>query len=575
LFAFLAVAGTVTATSVATDPLHDVIIRNGRVYDGSGRLPYRGELSMDGDRITAVGKHVGGRARTEVDAQGKAIAPGFINMLSHSEESLLLDGRALSDLTQGVTLEVMGEDSMGPLTPQMKTLMRERESDTHFDFDWTTLGEFFERLQKRGISPNVAAFVGAGTIRSNVIGESDVQATPQQLAAMKELVHRSMEEGALGVTTALIYSPNVYATTGELEALAGESARCGGMYAAHIRSEGDRLHEAIQETIDIAKASGAPAEIYHLKEAGKANWIQLDWVVKTIEQARADGIRISADMYAYTAGQTGLDAAMPPWVREGGIEAWVKRLRKPDIRAKVIAEMRTPNTDWEYLYLRAGAGGVRLIGFKNPALRPLIGKTLSEVAAARRVSPEDAAVDLVIEDGSEVRVAYFLMSEDNVRRQIALPWVSFGSDSDAPAPEGVFLESSDHPRAYGNFARLLGKYVRDEKLITLQEAIRKLTSLPADNLSLKHRGRLATGYFADVVIFDPATIQDRSTYDNPHQLSSGVRDVWVNGIRALKDGVATRAASGRFVRGRAWNGAPRGGCRESSKQWKWQGEAPL
>ncbi|MBS0417769.1 MAG: prolyl oligopeptidase family serine peptidase [Proteobacteria bacterium] len=571
LRAFEATAQFLTRT-LGTERLHDTIIRNGLIYDGSGRPPYLGEVAIDGDRIAAVGKHVKGHARLEVDARGKAVAPGFINMLSHSEVSLLADGRALSDLMQGVTLEVMGEDSMGPLTPAMKKLLREQQSTIHFDVDWTTFGEFFENLQKRGIAPNVAAFVGMGTVRANLLGEADVQPTPQQLTAMKELVRQAMEEGALGATTALIYSPDVYAKTPELKALAGESARCGGMYIAHIRSEGDRLLEAVAETIDIARASGAPAEIYHLKAAGKSNWKQLDGAIRMVEQARARGVRITADMYTYTAGATGLDAAMPPWVREGGIEAWVARLRDPVIRAKVIAEMRNPNPQWENLYFHAGPSGTRLLGFKNPALRPLIGKTLAEVAATRGVSPEDAAIDLVIEDGSEVSVAYFLMSEDNVRRQIALPWVSFGSDSDAPAPQGAFLEASDHPRAYGNFARLLARYVRDEKVITLQEAVRKLTALPAANLSLQNRGRLEAGYFADVVIFDPATIQDHSTYEQPHQLASGMQDVWVNGVRALQDGTATHAASGRFVRGRAWSGTPGGGCRASSKDWQWENE---
>jgi N-acyl-D-amino-acid deacylase len=343
------------------------------------------------------------------------------------------------------------------------------------------------------------------------------------------------------------------------------------MYIAHIRSEGDRLLEAVQETIDIAQASGAPAEIYHLKEAGKGNWNKIDALAKTIEASRARGVRITADMYTYTAGATGLDAAMPPWVRDGGLEAWIARLRDPAIRARVIAEMRKPDPTWENLYLHAGAGGTLLLEFKNPALRPLIGKTLAEVAAARKVSPEDAAIDLVIEDGSEVGVAYFLMSEDNVKRQIAFPWVSFGSDAAAIAPEGVFLEASEHPRSYGNFARLLAKYVGEEKVITLQEAIRKLSALPAANLSLQRRGRLKAGYFADVVVFDPATIQDHATYEKPHQLATGVDYVWVNGILALKHGTATGASSGRFVHGRAWSGLPSGGCRASSKQWQWEG----
>ncbi len=426
---------------------HDIVLRNGLIVDGSGQPPYSGEIAVDGDHISYVGPHVEGPGRTEVDVHGKAIAPGFVNMLAHPEESLLVDGRALSDLKQGVTLEVMGEDSMGPLTPHMKELMRQRQSDIHYDVDWTTLGEYLEKLQKRGIAPNVASFVGAGTVRANFLGEADVQPTPQQLNGMKALVHRAMEEGALGVTTALIYSPNDYAKTSELIELASESARCGGIYSAHIRSEGDRLIEAVKETIEIAQASGAPAEIYHLKVAGQSNWNKIDPLIRTIEAARASGTRISANMYTYTAGATGLDAAMPPWVQDGGLEAWIARLRDPAVRAKVIAEMRNPNPTWENLYLRAGAAGTLFLAFKNPSLRPLIGKTLADVAAARKVSPEDAAIDLVIENGARVDVAYFLMSEANVKRQIALPWVSFGSDADAPAPEGVFLKVSDHPRA--------------------------------------------------------------------------------------------------------------------------------
>ncbi len=570
----LTTISTFASVAFADGAQHDTILRNGLIYDGSGRPPYSGEVAIDGDHLSYVGPHAQGHARAEIDVHGKAIAPGFINMLAHPEESILVDGRALSDLKQGVTLEVMGEDSMGPLTPHMKELVKQRQSDIHYDVDWTTLGQYLEKLQKRGIAPNVASFVGAGIVRANFLGEADLQPTPQQLDGMKALVRQAMEEGALGVTTALIYSPNDYAKTPELIALASESARCGGIYIAHIRSEGDRLIEAVKETIDIAQASGAPAEIYHLKVAGKSNWNKIDPLIETIETARASGTRITADMYNYTAGATGLDAAMPPWVQDGGLEAWIARLRDPATRAKVIAEMRNPNPTWENLLLRAGASGTLLLAFKNPSLRPLIGKTLADVAAARKVSPEDAAVDLVIENGARVEVAYFLMSEDNVKRQIALPWVSFGSDAGAPAPEGVFLKSSDHPRAYGNFARLLAKYVREEKVITLQEAIRKLTALPASNLSLQHRGRLASGYFADVVVFDPATIQDHSTYENPHQLATGVADVWVNGIRALKDGMATGAASGRFVRGRAWSGVPGGGCRASSRDWHWENQRP-
>ncbi len=548
---------------------HDTIIRHALIVDGSGARPFLGDVAIDGDRISYVGRHAPGSGSVEIDAQRKAAAPGFINMLAHSEESLLVDGRALSDLTQGVTLEVMGEDSAGPLSPRMKELGLQRQSDIHYAIDWTTLGEFLEKLQRRGIAPNVAAFVGAGTVRSYVLGEGDVQPTPAQLRSMQTLVREAMEEGALGVTTALIYSPNEYAKTPELMALAGESARCGGIYIAHIRSEGDRILDAVQETIAIARTSGAPAEIYHLKLAGQANWPKLGKVVRMIDAARAAGIRITADMYTYTAAATGLDAAMPPWVQDGGLEAWIARLRDPAIRARVIADMRDPNPPWENLYLRAGAEGTLLLGFKNPVLRPLIGKTLADVARERGVSAEDAAIDLVIESGDRVDVAYFLMSEANLRRQVALPWVSFGSDAAAPAPEGVFLNSNPHPRAYGNFARLLAKYVREDHALGLPEAIRKLTSLPAATLSLPDRGRLQTGFFADVVLFDPATVQDRASFEKPHQLSTGVEDVWVNGIMALKAGVATGNPSGRFVRGRAWSGAPGGGCRDNSRDWTW------
>jgi N-acyl-D-amino-acid deacylase len=555
------------ATSWADTARHDAIIRDGLLYDGSGTPPYTGDVAIDGDRITYVGRHAPGKARTEISAQGKAVAPGFINMLAHPEESLLVDGRALSDLRQGVTLEVMGEDSMGPLTPSMKAEMVQQQGDIHFDVDWTTLGEYLEKLERKGVAPNVASFVGAGTVRINVLGEDDIQPSPEQLLKMRALVHQAMEEGALGVTTALIYNPNTYAKTPELIALAQESAGCGGMYIAHMRSEGDRLVEAVQETIDIAKGSGAPAEIYHLKAAGRVNWGKLDAVISQVEAARAAGIRITADMYTYTAGATGLDVSMPPWVQEGGLAKWIERLKDPAVRTRVAAEMRAPSPTWENLLQRAGPKGALLLEFKNPKLKPLAGRTLDDVAKMRGVSPEEAAMQLVVEDGSRVGVAYFLMSEDNVRRQVALPWVSFGSDADAPAPEGVFLQSSEHPRAYGNFARVLAKYVRDEKVVKLEEAIRKLSAFPAQNLSLKDRGMLRAGYFADVVVFDPLTVQDHATYDHPHQLATGVDDVWVNGVQALRHGEATGAASGRVVRGRAWTGLHDGGCRAGS--WTW------
>ena len=564
-----ALAAALSGSVGAAEPAYDTVIRNGLIVDGSGQKPYTGDVAIRGDRIVFVGPHAAGSGRTEVDARGKAVAPGFVNMLAHPEESLLVDGRALSDLTQGVTLEVMGEMSMGPLNEAMKADMVRQQVDVKYDVNWTTLGEYLSGLERRGITPNVASFVGAGTVRVNVLGENDVQPDAAQLARMRALVHQAMEEGALGVTTALIYNPFTYAKTPELIALAQESGRCGGMYIAHMRSEGDRLIEAVQETIDIAKASGAPAEIYHLKVAGQSNWNKIDPMIRSVEAARAAGTRITADMYLYTAGATGLDAAMPNWVQEGGYDKWAARLKDPAIRARLLQDMRAANPTWENLMQRAGPKGMLLLAFKNPALKPLTGKTLEEVARMRGKSPEETAMDLVVEDGTRVGVAYFLMSEDNIRRQVALPWVSFGSDADAPAPEGVFLQSSEHPRAYGNFVRVLAKYVRDEKVISLQEAVRRLSAFPAETLSLSDRGRLRKGYFADVVVFDPRTVQDHATYESPHQLSTGVENVWINGVRALKDGTATGAPSGRVVRGRAWTGAPQGGCRASSADWTW------
>jgi N-acyl-D-amino-acid deacylase len=550
-------------------PDYDVVIRGGSVYDGTGAAPFSGDVALRGDRIAYIGPHAPGRAAEEFSARGKAVAPGFVNMLAHPEESLLIDGRALSDLRQGVTLEVLGEDSMGPLSPEMKRLGAQRQGDIKYPIDWTTLGEYLTRLEKRGIAPNVASYVGAGTVRTYVLGERDVQPSAEQLGEMRTLVHQAMEEGAVGVTTALIYSPNDYAKTPELIALAGESARCGGLYSAHMRSEGDRLLEAVQETVDIARASGGPAEIYHLKQAGKNNWGKLDALVQAVDAARAAGVRITADMYVYTAGATGLDAAMPPWVQDGGLEAWIARLKDPQVRKRVLADMRDPKPQWENLMGAAGAQGTLLLGFKNPALKALTGKTLAAVAKARGVSAQDAAIDLVIEDGSRVEVAYFLMSEDNIKREVTLPWVSFDSDADAPAPEGVFLKSSRHPRTYGNFARVLAHFVREEKVLTLQQAVHKLAALPAATLSLSDRGLLKTGYFADVVVFDPARVQDHSTYERPQQLATGVEDVWINGVRALRHEVATGAASGRAVRGRAWTGGGGGGCRAKATDWTW------
>jgi N-acyl-D-amino-acid deacylase len=554
----------------AKGPAWDVVVRGGTVYDGSGSAPFVGDVAIKGDRIAYVGPHAPGAARTVIDARGQAVSPGFVNMLSWATESLLVDGRSQSDLRQGVTLEVFGEgESMGPLSPAMKTLAVQRQGDIKYPIGWTTLGQYLETLQKRGIAPNVASFVGATTVRVHELGEADVDPTPEQLAHMRGLVHTAMEDGALGVGASLIYSPANYAETPELVALAEESGKCGGIYIAHMRSEGDRLLEAVDETIEIARRSGAPAEIYHLKAAGRSNWGKLDAVIDRIETARAQGVRVSTDMYTYTAGATGLDAAMPPWVQDGGLEAWIRRMKDPAVRARVIADMRDAAPKWENLYRHAGAEGTLLLAFKNDKLKPLTGKTLAEVAKMRGQSPEETAIDLVIEDGSRVGVAYFLMSEDNVRRQVALPWMSFGSDAESQAPEGVFLQSQPHPRAYGNFARVLGRYVREEKVTTLQDAVRRLSALPAANLSLKDRGMLKRGFYADVVVFDPRTVGDRATFDKPQQFATGVRHVLVNGRLALKNGEPTRAATGRVVRGRAWKGFKDGGCRASARDWTW------
>jgi N-acyl-D-amino-acid deacylase len=559
----------------AAPETHDIVIHNALIYDGSGGKPYPGELAIDADRIAYVGPTRALKGRSEIDAHGQAVSPGFIDMMGHSEESLLVDGRAVSGLKQGVTLDIFDEDSKGPLNPKMARLMAEREEDIKYDVTWKTLGEYLQRLQQGGIAPNVASFVGEGEVRVNVLGEGDVAPNPAQLDAMRALVHEAMEQGALGVTTALIYAPNNYAKTPELIAMAQESAKCGGIYTAHMRSEGDHIEEAVQETIDIAKASGAPAEIHHLKLMGRENWGKLDKVVGMIDAARASGVRITADMYTYTAGGTSLDASMPPWVHDGGQEAMLARLKNPAIRAKVIAAMREQHPkDWENLFHQAGADGMLILSAKHTALKPLIGKTIAEVAKSRGVSPEDAIVDLVIEDEAGIGIAYTFISEANIRRQIVLPWVSFASDAESSAPEGVFLLSSTHPRAYGNFARIFAKYVREEHALSVEEAVRKLTSLPADVLSLTDRGRLKAGAFADVVIFDPKTFQDHSTYVKPMQYATGVTDVIINGKLALKDGQPTGVASGRALRGRAWTGAPGGRCRKSSKDWTWSDQPP-
>jgi len=536
---------------------YDVVIRGGTVYDGSGAAPYAGDVAIRGDRIAYVGPAAPGPAAREIDARGLAVAPGFINMLSWATESLLHDGRGQSDIRQGVTLEVMGEGwSMGPLNESMKRLEESRQGDIRYRIEWTSLGEYLEHLERRGVSHNVASFVGATTVRVHELGEGDVDPTPEQLARMRELVRRAMDEGAMGVGSSLMYAPAHFAETDELVALVGEAGRCGGMYISHMRSEGDDIMESLDELIEIARRSGAPAEIYHLKMAGRDNWRRYGEVIARIEAARAEGLRITADMYTYPAGATGLDAAMPLWVQAGGQEAWIERLRDPAVRARVAEEMRRPGQGWENLFHGAGPEGMLLAQFRNPALRHYTGKTLAEVARMRGTSPEEAAMDLVVEDNSRVGTIYFLMSEENVRRQIRLPWMSFGSDAASQATEGVFLNSHPHPRTYGNFARLLGRYVRDKGLIPLEEAVRRLTSLPAGNLGLADRGALRQGYFADLAIFDPAAIADRATFAEPHQYAVGMRHVFVNGVQVLADGEHEGATPGRVVRGPGWNRCP-------------------
>jgi N-acyl-D-amino-acid deacylase len=543
------------AVRAAAPRTYDLILRGGTIYDGSGGQPFAGDVAVNGDRIAAVGVLGDARGKTEIDATGLAVSPGFVNMLSWATESLLVDGRAQSDLRQGVTLEVMGEGwSMGPLNDAMKKETVEQEGDIKYDVTWTTLGDYLDQVTARGIAPNVASFVGATTVRIHEVGYADRPPTAEELARMRKLVDQAMEEGALGVASSLIYAPAFYAGTDELVALCEEAAKYGGMYISHMRSEGNRLLEALDELIDISRRAKIPAEIYHFKAGGRQNWDKLDTAIKKIEKARASGQKITADMYTYTAGATGLDASMPPWVQEGGLETWIARMKDPATRAKVKQEMETPTDAWENFFVAAGPDKILLVAFKNDKLKPLTGKTLAEVAKMRGTSPAETAMDLVIEDDSRVGTIYFLMSEDNLRREIALPWVSFGSDAEAPAPEGVFLKSNPHPRAYGNVARLLGRYVRDEKVIPLQEAIRKLTSLPAGNLKIRDRGLLKAGYFADLVVFDPAKVQDHATYDKPHQYATGVRQVFVNGVQVLKNGEPTGAAAGRVVRGPGWVG---------------------
>ena len=559
----VAIAG-LAAMSAAPAPTYSVLIRGGTIYDGSGGAPYVGDVALKGDRVVYVGPHAPGRAARTVDATGKAVSPGFINMLSWAVEGLIADGRGMSDTYQGVTLEVFGEGkSMGPLTPEMKRLELKRQGDIKFPIQWTTLGQYLDWLTRKGITPNVASFVGATTVRVHELGEKDVQPTPAQLQRMRALVRQAMKDGAMGVGSSLIYAPATYAKTPELTALVAEAGKCRGMYISHIRDEGAKLLEAIDELIAISRDAKAPAEIYHYKQAGTENWPKIDAAIARVENARAAGQRITADMYTYAASSTGFDAAFPTWMQDGGLEAWIGRLKDPATRARAIAEMHGPKATENTKLVTDQPDKVLLVGFKNPELKPLTGKTLGAVARERHQKPEEVAADLIVKDGSRIQVIYFSMNEANVKLEVGLPWMSFGSDAGSQAPEGVFLKSSTHPRAYGNVARLLGHWVRDEHATTLQDAVRRLTALPAANLGIRQRGSLKPGYYADVVVFDPARIRDNATFEKPQQLASGVEDVFVNGVQVMKDGRHTGAKPGRVVRGPGWTGWPGGGaCRK-------------
>lgn len=551
ILAFLILLTISIFPSFAQTDEFDVIIKNGTIYDGSGGEPFKADVGITGDKVAAIGNLSKAKAKQIVDATGLAVAPGFINMLSWSVESMIIDPRSMGELKQGITTQIFGEgDSMGPLNDRMKKQAKEDQGDFKYEIEWTTLAEYLKFLEKRGVSQNVASFIGATTIRQYVIGDEDKQPTTEQLEQMRELVRQEMEAGALGIGSSLIYAPAFYAKTEELIEMCKVAAKYKGKYISHIRSEGNQFIEAVEELLRISREAKIPAEIYHLKAAGKNNWAKIDKVLAMVEDARKKGMKITADMYTYPAGLTGLDASIPPWALDGGYDALFKRLKDPETRKKILDEMRTPTNKWENLYMAAGSPErVLFSGFKSDKLKPLTGKTLAEVAKMRGTDPENTILDLMFEDKSRVDTIYFIINEDNIKKQIKYSWVSFGSDASSQAPEGIFLKANPHPRAYGTFARLLGKYVREEKIITLQEAIRRLSGLPATNLGLDRRGFLKKDYFADVVIFDPNTIADKATFEKPHQYSVGVRDVFVNGTQVLKNGEHTGSFSGRALWG--------------------------
>src|SRR6266568_3397473 len=536
---------------VAQSTEFDVLIKNGTIYNGTGAEPKHADVAIRGDRIAGVGDFKTAKAKTMIDANGLAVAPGFINMLSWSVASLIQDGRSQSEIRQGVTTEIMGEgESMGPVNDRVREHLLQQQGDIKYEIKWSTLAEYLRYLETRGVSCNVASFIGATTIRENVIGFEDKPPNPEQLEQMRRLVRKEMKAGALGIGTSLIYPPAFYAKTEELIELCKVAAKYQGRYISHMRSEGNQLLEALDELIRISREAGIPAEVYHIKAAGQQNWPKIDDLLSRIEAAQKEGLKITADMYTYTAAGTGLDACLPPWTEDGGYPALFKRLRDPAKREKIAAEVRVDSDAWENMYLAAGGPEhILLVGFKSDKLKPLTGKSLAEVAKMRGKDPIETLMDLIAEDESRIGAVYFLMSEKNVKKELAKPWISFGSDEASQAPEGVFLKSNPHPRAYGNFARILGKYVRDEKVIPLVEAVRRLSGLPASNLGLDHRGFIQEGMFADIVIFDPATIADRATFEKPHQYAVGVKHVFVNGVQVLRDGEHTGAKPGRALSG--------------------------
>lgn len=543
----VAAAAVASLGSWASD--YSTIIHNGLIYDGTGDAPYESDIAVSADRIVAIGDLSEKTADKNIDASGLAVSPGFFNLLSHAHLSLIKDGRAMSDVTQGVTFEVLSEVSLSPLVPATRAKLAQSYDVRVDELPWDSVAEYLDYVESSGVAVNFATFVSAATVRTNVLGADDVSPTPAQLQEMQGQVDVAMREGALGLTSALIYAPGTFADTEELIALAKVASKHGGIYTAHMRSEANMLLEAIDETLRIGREAQIPVKIHHLKAGGRPNWPKMNEAIEQINAYAASGNKITADMYNYTAGATGLDAAMPTWVQAGGYDKWAERLKDPAIRERVKQEMAQNATDWENLGYLAGPQGMLLIGFRNPELRHYLGKTVAEIAAQRNQDYRDTIIDMVIEDGSRVSTVYFLMNEENLERQIREPWMMFGSDAGALAAEGEDLVKAAHPRAYGNVARLLGRYVREKKIISLREAIRRLTSLPATTLGIRERGRISSGFFADIVVFDPDAITDRATYADSHVYSTGVVHVLVNGVPVVADGKHTSEVPGRAVRG--------------------------